>query len=153
MDAQRMALAQSCLDAAHAGSMSFPVIVTALIEAGFEGYSVDYRRGTATYYLPDGDSVTLESRSPAGPVAATFDAAGIGAQVAWAQSGAPDYSYAAFSDNVVGCGCAGYLVSFLGRRVLYFGRTAKTHVEVFPDAPTGPTPARPRVPSHGHDTA
>jgi len=29
-------------------------------------------------------------------------------------------------------GCAGYLVSFLGRRVLYFGRSAGTHVEHFP---------------------
>ena len=30
-------------------------------------------------------------------------------------------------------GCAGYIVSFLGRRVLYIGRTAETHVELFPD--------------------
>ena len=29
-------------------------------------------------------------------------------------------------------GCAGYLVSFPGRRVLYWGRTAHTHVEMFP---------------------
>jgi hypothetical protein len=29
-------------------------------------------------------------------------------------------------------GCAGYIVSFLGRRVVYFGRTAETHVEHFP---------------------
>ena len=26
---------------------------------------------------------------------------------------------------------AGYIVSFLGRRALYFGRTAETHVEHF----------------------
>lgn len=29
-------------------------------------------------------------------------------------------------------GCAGYIVSFIGRRVLHFGRTAETHVEHFP---------------------
>jgi hypothetical protein len=29
-------------------------------------------------------------------------------------------------------GCAGYLVSFPGRRVVYFGRAAEFHVERFP---------------------
>mgnify|MGYP000402610447 CR=1 FL=1 len=29
-------------------------------------------------------------------------------------------------------GCAGYMVSFLGKRVVYFGRTAEVHVEHFP---------------------
>jgi hypothetical protein len=29
-------------------------------------------------------------------------------------------------------GCAGYIVSFLGKQALYYGRTAETHVEHFP---------------------
>ncbi len=29
-------------------------------------------------------------------------------------------------------GCAGYFVSLIGRRAVYFGRTAETHVEPFP---------------------
>ncbi|WP_293780352.1 hypothetical protein [Sphingosinicella sp.] len=29
-------------------------------------------------------------------------------------------------------GCAGYIVSFSGRRALYIGRTAEIHVEPFP---------------------
>lgn len=29
-------------------------------------------------------------------------------------------------------GCAGYIVSFIGRRVLHLGRTAETHIEHFP---------------------
>ncbi|MBX9455129.1 MAG: DUF1398 domain-containing protein [Rhizobium sp.] len=132
MDAQRIAIAQNCLNAAHAGSMSFPDIVGSLIKAGFESYAVDYRRNTTTYVLPDGDSVTLDNLAHGAPVAAVFDGSGIAAQIKWAQANPPDYTYAAFCDNVRTLGCAGYIVSFLGRRVLYFGRTAETHTEHFP---------------------
>lgn len=132
MDAQRIAIAQDSLQAAHDGSLSFPDIVGRLIGAGFEAYLIDYRRQAATYYLPDGDSVTLDMRASQGAVAAAFDQAGIAAQVKWAQANPPDYNYSAFCANVKALGCAGYLVSFLGRRVLYFSRTAETHVEHFP---------------------
>lgn len=132
MDAQRIAVAENCLQAAYDGSLAFPDIVGRLIGAGFEGYLVDYRRHAATYFLPDGDSATLEMPASADAVAAAFDQAGIVSQIRWAQANPPDYSYAAFCRNVTALGCAGYLVSFLGRRVVYFGRTAETHVEHFP---------------------
>ena len=132
MDAERIAVATICLNAAHDGSLSFPEIVGKLLEAGFEGYAVDYRRNTQTYYLPDGDNVELEMPHFAGDVTAAFDAEGISALVRWAQAHGPDYSYSAFSEKVKAAGCAGYLVSFLGRRVVYYGRTAETQVELFP---------------------
>jgi uncharacterized protein YbcV (DUF1398 family) len=132
MDAQRTTLANTCLNAAYDKSMSFPEIVATLIKAGFEGYFVDYRRGTTTYFLPDGDSVVLENRPTEGSVAAQFDPAGVASQVKWAQANPPEYSYEAFCRHAKAFGCAGYIVSFLGRRVLYFGRTAETHVEHFP---------------------
>jgi uncharacterized protein YbcV (DUF1398 family) len=132
LEAQQAETAKTCLDAAYDKTMSFPEIVGTLIKSGFEGYAVDYRRGTTTYFLPDGDSAVLENRPSAESVAAEFDQAGVAGQIKWAQSGAPDYSYDAFCKNVKALGCAGYLVSFLGRRVLYFGRTAETHVEHFP---------------------
>ncbi|HTO40446.1 MAG TPA: hypothetical protein VL026_05665 [Rhizomicrobium sp.] len=132
MDAERISVAKNCLNAAHNGSLSFPEIVGKLIAAGFEGYTVDYRRNTQIYYLPDGDSVMLDMPPSAGSVAATFDAAGVEALVRWAQANGPDYSYKAFCEKVKTAGCAGYLVSFLGRRVVYFGRTAEIHVEHFP---------------------
>jgi uncharacterized protein YbcV (DUF1398 family) len=132
MDAQRISIAQTCLNAAYDGSMTFPDIVGRLIEAGFEGYAVDYRRHVTTYFLPDGESVELENRPTPGAVSAVFDRAGVAAQVKWAQANPLDYSYQVFCENVKGCGCAGYMASFLGRRVLYFGRTAETHVEHFP---------------------
>jgi hypothetical protein len=70
--------------------------------------------------------------SSAGAIAGTFGAAGVEKLVRWAQANGPDYSYKAFCERVKAAGCAGYLVSFLGRRVVYFGRTAETHVEHFP---------------------
>ena len=135
MDAHHITLAKTCINAAHDGTMSFPSIVGALIDAGFDGYVVDYRGDTATYYLPDGDNVVLRNHRSGGPVAAAFDRDGVAARIRWAQSGAADYTYAAFSAQVKALGCAGYIVSLPGRRVLYFGRTAETHVEHFPSAP------------------
>lgn len=132
MDAQLTAIAEDCLNAAYDKTIAFPEIVGMLIKAGFEGYVVDYRRNTTTYFLPDGDSVVLENPRSEGSVAAEFDQPGVAAQIKWAQANPPDYSYAAFCKHVKGLGCAGYIVSFPGRRVLYFGRTAEIHVEHFP---------------------
>jgi len=132
MDAERISIAETCLHAAHDGSLSFPDIVGKLIGAGFEGYMVDYRRNSQTNYLPDGDSVTIDMHRSAGNVAAAFDATEVERLVRWAQVNPADYSYVAFCEKAKAAGCAGYLVSFLGRRVVYFGRTAETHVEHFP---------------------
>lgn len=132
MDAERISIAETCLNAAHNGSLSFPEIIGKLIDAGFEGYTVDYRRNSQTYYLPDGDSVTMDMQPSASNVAAAFDATEIERLVRWAQANPADYSYVAFGEKAKDAGCAGYLVSFLGRRVVYFGRTAETHVEYFP---------------------
>ncbi|WP_112944643.1 MULTISPECIES: DUF1398 domain-containing protein [unclassified Rhizobium] len=132
MNAQQTAIAQTCLNGAYDGTMSFPEIVGTLIGSGFEGYTVDYRLNTTTYFLPDGDSVVLDNRPVEDMVALAFDAEGVAVQVRWAQANPPDYSYGAFCKNVKAMGCAGYMVSFPGRRVLYFGRTAETHVEHFP---------------------
>jgi uncharacterized protein YbcV (DUF1398 family) len=132
MDAEHIAIAETCLHAAHDGTLSFPEIVSRLISAGFEGYTVDYRANSQTYYLADSDHVTLAMPGSTAEVAAAFDAEGVERMVRWAQSGAADYTYEGFSDGVKKAGCAGYLVSFTGRRVVYFGRTAETHVEHFP---------------------
>lgn len=132
MDAERISVAQTCLNAAHDGSLSFPEIVGKLTAAGFEGYTVDYRRNSQTYYLPDGDSVVMDMPSSDGRIAAAFDATEIERLVRWAQANPADYSYVAFCEKAKAAGCAGYFVSFLGRRVVYFGRTAETHAEHFP---------------------
>ena len=125
-------IAQGCLDAAFAGTMDFPTIVGTLIAAEFEGYDVDYRRGTSTFFRADGATVQLEMQALAAPVAAMFNATDIERAVREAQTRAPGYTYAGFNAKVQAAGCAGYMVSFLGKRVVYFGRTAETHVERFP---------------------
>jgi uncharacterized protein YbcV (DUF1398 family) len=132
MNDQLTATAQRCLNAAFEGTMDFPSIVRALIEAGFEGYDVDYRRGTSTYFRASGESVQLAMPKSDAPVAAEFNAKEVERAVREAQNKAPGYTYAGFCAKVKAAGCAGYLVSFLGKRVVYFGRTAETHVEHFP---------------------
>ncbi len=66
MDAERISIAETCLHAAHDGSLSFPEIVGKLIAAGFEGYTVDYRRNSQSCYLPDGDNVTMDMQPSVG---------------------------------------------------------------------------------------
>ena len=132
MDAERIGIAETCLRGAHDGSLSFPELVGKLTAAGFEGYWIDYRRNKQTFYLPDGDSLEMAISDSGEAVAAAFEASEVERLVRWAQANPADYSYVAFSKKAKAAGCAGYLVSFLGRRVVYFGRTAETHVELFP---------------------
>jgi len=134
MDAQQIAIARDCLDGAYANTLSFPESVRRLMEAGFESYFVDYRRNTRTHYLPSGESLVLDNPHEEAAVAADFDAASIAAAIKWAQSGAADYNYADFNRRATASGCAGYFVSFCGRRVVYHGRTGDQHVEWFPGA-------------------
>ncbi len=132
MDADKTALARTCLDGAEGDSLSFPQIVDALTRGGFEGYAVDYRAASATYYAQNGDCVALPTHRADGPIADRLDVPAIQAAIREAQEQAPGYSYAGFCVKAMAAGCAGYIVSFTGRRVLYFGRTAETHVEHFP---------------------
>jgi uncharacterized protein YbcV (DUF1398 family) len=125
-------IAHKCLEGAESNSMTFPQVVSTLMEAGFEGYSVDFRRGMVAYYLPSGDSVEFSGTKTGLPVAAEFDATVVKEAIREAQTLAPGYTYKGFISKVTQAGCAGYMVSFLGRRVLYFARSAETHVEHFP---------------------
>ena len=132
MDTKQHAIARQCLEGAENGTMPFPQVVGTLMAAGFDGYLVDLRLGQATYYLPDGEALELPTHRSAVAIAAEFDTDVVKAAIREAQALVPGYTYKGFCDKVKRAGCAGYLVSLLGRRVLYFGRTAETHVEHFP---------------------
>ena len=132
MNEHQKATARACLTGAENDTMSFPKVIGALMEAGFESYAIDYRRCTATYYLPDGDSIELATHRLDGAVAAAFDATALQAAIREAQQQVAGYTYRGFCAKVAAAGCAGYVVSFTGRRALYIGRTAETHVEHFP---------------------
>jgi uncharacterized protein YbcV (DUF1398 family) len=131
-DGQKTA-AHSCLEGAEGNTMTFPQIVGTLMEAGFESYAIDFRRATATYYLPDGESIQLPGHRVQAAVAPTLDTERMQAAIREAQQLVAGYTYTGFCEKAAAAGCAGYIVSFPGRRALYVGRTAETHVELFPD--------------------
>ena len=124
-------IANSCLQGAENDTMTFPEIVQTLMQAGFESYSIDFRRARAIYYLRDGQSVEHPTHQ-SGPVAEHFDVGAVQAAIREAQQLVSGYSYKGFCQKVMTAGCAGYVVSFAGRRAVYMGRTADTHVEHFP---------------------
>jgi uncharacterized protein YbcV (DUF1398 family) len=124
-------VARATLEGSESGSMTFPESVRMLAEAGFDGYAVDFRRSTRTYYMPDGAAMELATQRT-GPVAERFDAAVIKDALREAQALVPGYTYKGFCAKVTRAGCAGYLVSLIGKRVLYHGRTGETHTEHFP---------------------
>lgn len=124
-------IARATLEGAESGAQSFPECVRVLMEAGFDGYMVDFRRSTRTYYMPDGQAITLGTATTA-PVAEDFDAGMIRTAISEAQSMVPGYTYEGFCAKVARAGCAGYMVSLPGKRVLYYGRTGETHTEYFP---------------------
>lgn len=133
MNAKQQACARQALDGAEGDTLTFPEIVAMLVEAGFEGYAVDFRRLTATYYLPSGESIELPSPADDGiAVASSFDPERLNSAIREAQTLAPGYSYKGFRRKAKAAGCAGYFISFTGRRALYYSRTAETHVEPFP---------------------
>jgi uncharacterized protein YbcV (DUF1398 family) len=132
MDAELRTIAENCLKGAETNAMTFPQIVGTLGKAGFESYAIDFRRQTATYYLPSDDSIELMAHAVAVPVAPAFDDAALGAAIREAQNLVPGYTYEGFCAKAKAAGCAGYMVSFSGRRAVYFGRTGETHVEYFP---------------------
>lgn len=99
---------------------------------GFEGYPIDFRRKLVTYYTAQGESIELPTQAIRTTISAAFDAVTVQRAIKEAQNGAPGYSYLGFCEKVTSAGCAAYLVSFSDRRVVYFGRTAETHVELMP---------------------
>jgi len=131
MTATWQELAHQTLQAAESGAMTFGESTRVLTEAGFDGYAVDFRRNTRTYYLTGGETLALDTE-PASPVAERFDVDTVKEALREAQQLIPGYTYHGFCTKVTAAGCAGYVVSFLGRRVVYYGRTGETHTEYFP---------------------
>ena len=147
MDAIKIAVAERCLQGAETGTLDFPGIVGLLAAEGFDGYLVDYRAGTATFYLADGTAATLPGARRDVAVPSAFDAAAVAVAVGEAQRKAPGYTDGGFCQKVMAAGCAGYLVSLPGRRVVYLGRsgesTRRTHAELSVAAGAS-APRRPR---------
>jgi uncharacterized protein YbcV (DUF1398 family) len=130
-------LARETLEGSESGAMTFPECLRLLGAAGFDGYAVDFRRSTRAYYMADGRALELPTDPTPTPVAAEFDAAIVKEAIREAQALIPGYTYKGFCAKVAGAGCAGYIVSLLGARVVYYGRTGETHTEYFPGSGGG----------------
>jgi uncharacterized protein YbcV (DUF1398 family) len=126
-------VARATLAGSESGAMTFPQNLRLLMDAGFDGYAVDFRRSTRTYYLPNGETIEMQTAPTPTPVAESFDAPVVRAAIREAQELVPGYTYKGFCAKVAQAGCAGYVVSLLGRRALYYGRTGETHTEYFPE--------------------
>ncbi len=137
MTANWKELARATLEGSESGAMTFPKSLGLLMEAGFDGYAVDFRRSTRTYYMPNGEALELKTELTPTPVAGSFDTALMKEAIREAQALAPGYTYTGFCAKVARAGCAGYVVSLLGRRALYYGRTCETHTEYFPGSQAG----------------
>ena len=102
MTEEQTAAARACLAAAESDTATFPAIVGALVGAGFESYAVDFRRATATHYLPSGDSLELPTHKAATAIAPALDDAGLTAAIREAQQQAPGYTYRGFCEQAAG---------------------------------------------------
>jgi uncharacterized protein YbcV (DUF1398 family) len=129
---KNLEIARQCLEGAESGTMTFPQVVGTLMEAAFDGYLIDLRLGLAAYYLQHGEGFQLPTHTSNVAVATEFNVGVVKTAIREAQALVPGYTYIGFCDDVKRAGCAGYLVSFQGRCVLYFGRTGETHTEYFP---------------------
>lgn len=132
MNDQQRQIAELCKQSAEDSSMDFLEIVKQLTHVGFERYIVDFCGATVTYYLPSGESIMLKTYKEKILVAEYFDTKSIQTAIKDAQMKVAGYTYNSFREQVMKAGCIGYIVSFLGERVVYFGRTGENHVEYFP---------------------
>ena len=121
-----------CTQASDAERVTFGEVVTTLMRAGVERYHADLVRGGKTYYLPNGESAMVTSQPAAIAPAEAFSAAGVEAAIRAIQSG--EIQYGEFCRRIAAAGCAGYLVSIVGQRAVYYGRSGDLHTEWFPGA-------------------
>ena len=132
MNEEQRALAKKCLAGAESDEMNFGEVVLALIGGGFESYTLDLRSECATFFLPDGSNVALPTAHSDTPISPKLDEEALQAALQETAEQAPGYSYRNFREKAKRAGCAGYIVSFSGKRTLFYGRTAATHVGYFP---------------------
>lgn len=115
------------------GTMSFPEVVTSLLDAGVEYYHVDYIGMRKTFYSADGEVVvTPIAYEGLPPVAAAFDLAALRADILDSQQ--KGQKYRDFTRRAVEAGTQSYYAFLRGRRVTYLGRQGDQHTEWFPDA-------------------
>jgi len=132
MDGDVKRIVTECTAGSDAARLTFPEVVMRLMRAGVERYHADLVRAEKTYYMPGGASHAVPSAKLRAAPARDFSAAGVDAAVRAIQ--AQNIDYAEFCERIAAAGCVGYIVSLVGRRAVYFGRTGENHLEPFPPA-------------------
>jgi uncharacterized protein YbcV (DUF1398 family) len=84
-------LIREAADGSTAGRIHFGQVIGLLTQAGVESYVADYRTRRTTYYLPDGDTLSLDTPMPDVEIAQDFDTAALQAAIRGAQQGAVMY--------------------------------------------------------------
>lgn len=130
MEAHVKEVIQECTEGSDEGRKTFPQVVKALMDVGVERYHADLQRAEKTYYLPNGESIVVQAHRIEAQPSAAFDASGVEAAIRQIQ--AQKCTYTEFCEHIAAAGCVGYFVSVVGRRAVYFGRSAETFVEPFP---------------------
>lgn len=128
----KQAIMEDCVRGSDEGRLTFPDVVKRLMEAGVERYTADLCRAERTFYMPDGESHVVASEQHHRPSAKAFSPIAIEAALRSIQAQKIDYT--TFCDEIAAAGCVSYLVSLVGRRAVYSGRTGETFVEPFPAA-------------------
>ena len=131
MDAHVKDVVREMSKASDEERITFPKVVKALTDVGIERYHTDLVAARKTYYLPGGDFEETEVHKASAP-ALEFSAEGVEKALRAIQR--QEIGYREFCRRIAAAGCVGYLVSFAGRRAVYYGRTGDQYVEWFPGA-------------------
>lgn len=131
MNETASALIREAAAGSSEGRLHFGRVVEMLVHAGVESYAADYRCRRTTYYLADGDTLTIPLEMPPVAITQDFDAGALQAAIRGSQKG--EVRYPDFKRLSRQAGCVGYTVWIAGRHVTYFGRRGESHVERFPD--------------------
>lgn len=132
MDHSTTSIIDECTRGSDEERLTFPIIIAQLAAAGIERYSADMCRWEKTYFLASGESLVVPCKRIAGEPVTTFSAHGVESAVRDSQS--QSIKYNEFCRRVLSAGCVGYIVSIVGRRAIYFGRSGEMHIEHFPTA-------------------
>jgi uncharacterized protein YbcV (DUF1398 family) len=116
----------------QAGKLIFPEVVRRLLEVGVESYFCDLGTGAETFYLSGGETHVEKMVLPLSPVAEDFSSPEVIAAIRGAQT--DKIRYPEFIKRSAAAGVIAYWAFLTGRKVIYFGRKGKFHVEDFPGA-------------------
>ncbi len=124
------AVMHDTLAASEAGQLTFPNVVKALAEVGVESYLIDLAHGSATYYMPDGETHSESLASHTAAIAEDFSSTDLVAAIRMAQ--ADQIRYPEFLRRSLAAGTIAYWAYLTGKKVIYFGHKGEFHVEEFP---------------------